>query len=134
GQAFDKTPVACLKAEDYLVVFSDEAGVCAARPDFSQLMALDLRGVIITARSNRYDFVSRFFAPKLGVYEDPVTGSAYTQLAPYWASRLGDREFRVKQVSSRGGELTCEVVGDRVFIAGRAVTYLTGKIETGLHG
>ena len=133
-QAFDKTPVACLKAEDYLVVFSDEAGVCAARPDFSQLMALDLRGVIITARSNRYDFVSRFFAPKLGVYEDPVTGSAYTQLAPYWASRLGDREFRVKQVSSRGGELTCEVVGDRVFIAGRAVTYLTGKIETGLHG
>jgi predicted PhzF superfamily epimerase YddE/YHI9 len=76
-----------------------------------------------------YDFVARFFAPKYGIPEDPVTGSAYTQLAPYWASKIGSKKFSVKQMSSRGGELHCELAGDRVFIYGKAVKYLEGKIN-----
>ena len=132
SDAFDIKPVECLKSEDYLVVFEHEKDVESVNPDFEALKKLDLRGVIITARSARYDFISRFFAPNVGVHEDPVTGSAYTQLAPYWASKLGSKRFNVKQVSSRGGELSCEVVGDRVHISGRAVKYMEGKIEIGL--
>ena len=126
--AFHAAPVECLRSEDLIVVFEHEADVEEAAPDFSQLLQLDLRGVAITARSRQYDFVARFFAPKYGIPEDPVTGSAYTQLAPYWVSKLGAKRFRVKQVSPRGGELTCEVVGDRVLISGKAVKYLEGKI------
>ena len=100
-----------------------------AEPDFEQLKKLDLRGVIITAKSTRYDFVARFFAPNYGILEDPVTGSAYTQLAPYWASKTGLHRFSAKQMSSRGGELTCEIVDDRVFISGKAIKYLEGKIK-----
>ncbi len=98
-------------------------------PDFAKLRELDLRGVIITATSSHYDFVARFFAPKYGIDEDPVTGSAYTQLAPYWASKLGQTRFHAKQLSKRGGELICELVGDRVFIYGKAVSYLEGTID-----
>ncbi len=126
--AFDVSPVECLKSEDLIVVFGHEAEVESADPDFSQLMKLELRGVIITAKSNRWDFIARFFAPKYGIPEDPVTGSAYTQLAPYWASKMGSKRFHVKQVSKRGGELTCEMVSDRVFISGRATKYLEGTI------
>ena len=126
--AFGVAPVECLKSEDYMVVFEREREIETANPDFAQLQKLDLRGVIITAKSSGYDFVTRFFAPKYGVFEDPVTGSAYTQLAPYWASRLGKKRFNVKQVSSRGGELSCEIVDDRVHISGKAVKYMEGKI------
>lgn len=128
AKAFDTRPTECLRSEDYIVVFENEIDVESAEPDFEQLKKLDLRGVIITARSTRYDFVTRVFAPKYGIPEDPVTGSAYTQLAPYWASKMGARRFTVKQMSSRGGELTCEVVDDRVFITGKAIKYLEGKI------
>jgi PhzF family phenazine biosynthesis protein len=128
-KAFDVAPIECLKSEDYLIVFDRETDIESAKPDFGQLIKLDLRGVIITAKSTRYDFVARFFAPKYGIPEDPVTGSAYTQLAPYWASKIGSKRFTVKQVSSRGGELTCEVVDDRVLISGKAIQYLEGKIE-----
>jgi PhzF family phenazine biosynthesis protein len=129
GKAFDIAPVECLKSEDYIVVFEREIDIESAKPDFAQLSKLDLRGVIITAKSSRYDFIARFFAPKYGIPEDPVTGSAYTQLAPYWASKMGSKRFRVKQVSSRGGELTCELVDDRVFISGKAIKFLEGKIR-----
>jgi predicted PhzF superfamily epimerase YddE/YHI9 len=97
------------------------------------LQKLDLRGVIITAKSSHYDFVARFFAPKYGIPEDPVTGSAYTQLAPYWASKLDKKRFQVKQVSARGGELICELAEDRVLIYGKAVKYLEGKIILSQH-
>ncbi len=127
-QAFNIRPVECLKSEDLIVVFGGEKDVESANPDFERLKKLDLRGVIITAASNRYDFVARFFAPKYGIPEDPVTGSAYTQLAPYWESKMGPKRFRVKQVSFRGGELTCEVVGNRVYISGKAVKYMEGEI------
>jgi len=128
-KAFNKVPAECLMSEDYIVVFENEIDIESAEPDFEQLKKLDLRGVIITAKSARYDFVARFFVPKYGVPEDPVTGSAYTQLAPYWASKIGSKRFSVKQVSSRGGELTCEVVDDRVLISGKAINYLEGKIN-----
>ena len=127
--AFDIAPIECLKSEDYVVVFEREIDIETANPDFEQLKKLDLRGVIITAKSSSYDFITRFFAPKYGVPEDPVTGSAYTQLAPYWASKIGKKRFSVKQVSSRGGELTCEIVDDRVHISGKAIKYLEGKIN-----
>jgi PhzF family phenazine biosynthesis protein len=128
-RAFHASPVECLKSEDLIVVFERETDIESADPDFELLKKLDLRGVVITAESSRYDFVARFFAPKYGIPEDPVTGSAYTQLAPYWASRTGLKKFRVKQMSPRGGELTCEIAGDRVFISGKAIKYLEGKIR-----
>jgi PhzF family phenazine biosynthesis protein len=128
-KAFDTAPVECLKSEDFVVVFEHEIDIKEANPNLEQLKKLDLRGVIITAKSTRYDFVARFFAPKYGIPEDPVTGSAYTQLAPYWASKTGLKQFSVKQLSSRGGELTCEIIDDRVLISGKAIKYLEGKIK-----
>ncbi len=128
-KAFNIAPIECLKSQDLIVVFEREIDVELASPDFSQLMKVDLRGVAITARSDRWDFIARFFAPKYGIPEDSVTGSVYTQLAPYWASKIGTKRFRVKQVSSRGGELICEIVGDRVFISGKATKFLEGKIK-----
>ena len=96
-----------------------------------RLCALPTLGVIATAPGSApgVDFVSRFFAPRVGVPEDPVTGSAHTRLTPYWASRLGKGELTARQVSKRGGWLQCRLRGDRVEIAGRAVLYLTGTIE-----
>lgn len=127
--AFKCQPVECLKSEDYIVVFRDEDEVNSAQPDFGALSRLDLRGVAITSKSTKYDFVARFFAPKFGINEDPVTGSAYTQLVPYWSNILGITKLHAKQVSSRGGEVLCEVIGNRVNIAGKAVKYLAGEIE-----
>ncbi|MCP4255119.1 MAG: PhzF family phenazine biosynthesis protein [Candidatus Scalindua sp.] len=128
-EAFDKMPVECLRSEDYIVVFEAEEDILSIKPDIDYLTKLDLRGVIITARSEQYDFVSRFFAPKYGIDEDPVTGSAHTQLIPYWARVLGKTKMKAKQLSSRGGELVCELRNDRVLISGKAVKYLEGKID-----
>ena len=128
-KAFNTEPIECLKSEDLIAVYEREIDIEMESADFEQLKKLDSRGVIITAKSTRYDFVARFFAPKYGIPEDPVTGSAYTQLAPYWASKIGLKKFSVKQLSSRGGELTCEMVDDRVLIAGKAIKYLEGKIK-----
>lgn len=128
-KAFGIEPVECLKSEDYIVVFDNEIEVSESNPDFEQLIKLDLRGVIITSKASNYDFVSRFFAPKYGINEDPVTGSAYTQLTPYWSKKLGLLKLRAKQLSNRGGELICEIAGDRVNISGKAVKYLQGEIE-----
>jgi len=126
--AFDQAPVECLKGEDWMMVFKAESEIEAAAPNAAKLRKLDLRGVIIRAPSGRYDFVARFFAPKYGIDEDPVTGSAYTQLAPYWASKLDQTRFHAKQLSKRGGELICELVDDRVFIYGQAAPCLEGAI------
>ena len=128
SKAFKPSPKQCLRSEDYIVVFENEAAVASAEPDFGLLATLDLRGVIITAPSSRYDFIARFFAPKYGIPEDPVTGSAYTQLAPYWAEKLGSKRFHVKQVSARGGELRCWIERDRVLISGKARKYMEATI------
>lgn len=126
--AFGLAPVEVLKGSDYIVVFEPGTDLAALTPDLHAMRSLDLRGVCITAQQTEYDFTSRFFAPNFGIDEDPVTGSAHTQLTPYWAGKLGKNTLRTKQVSPRGGELRCELSGDRVLIAGEAVTYLVGEI------
>ncbi len=115
-------------AEDLLVVLDDESAVRKVAPDFGALERVDCRGVIVTARGDRSDFVSRFFAPRVGIPEDPVTGSAHCVLIPYWASGLGRNNLHAFQVSRRGGELFCAHAGDRVTISGRAALYLEGTI------
>ena len=128
-QTFGDRIERCLKAEDYIVVLRTEADVLAATPNMGLLKTLDLRGVVITAPSNKYDFVSRFFAPNCGIDEDPVTGSSFTQLAPYWSGFLGKQTLAAKQVSKRGGEVWCEIAEDRVYISGQAVNYSKGMIS-----
>jgi len=128
-KAFNATIIECLEFEDYIVVFEDESAIINASPDMSLLSKLDLRGIAITARGHNHDFVTRFFAPKYGINEDPVTGSAFTQLIPYWATRIGKDTLSARQLSSRGGEVGCIYSGDRVYISGKAVKYMVGKIE-----
>lgn len=118
------------KARDYFCVFATPAEVIAIRPDFAALNQIEVTGIIVTAAGDGdgVDFVSRYFAPNCGVPEDPVTGSAHCTLIPYWAARLGKTKLHARQVSGRGGELWCELAGDRVKIAGHAVLYLRGEI------
>ena len=118
------------KARDYLVVLDSEAAVRAVQPDFSELNKVDTFGIILTGPGKEVDFVSRFFAPRMGVPEDPVTGSSHCTLIPYWAARLGKSRLTARQASQRGGELACEHLGARVSIAGKAVLYLEGSIHT----
>lgn len=127
--ALGKTPLAVLKSQDYLAVYQDETEIMTMAPDFGLLETLDLRGVIVTARGQQADFVSRFFAPKVGIAEDPVTGSAHCALVPYWKEALHKISFRAEQLSARGGELFCEDRGNRILIAGKAVCYLRGTIS-----
>jgi len=122
-------PAEVLKARDYLAVFETEADVASLCPDFDLLKTLDALGVIAAAPGSDCDFVSRFFAPAAGINEDPVTGSAHCTLIPYWAQRLGKRKLNARQISRRGGELSCELSGDSVYIRGKAVLYLRGEIE-----
>jgi PhzF family phenazine biosynthesis protein len=120
----------CFKADDYMLVANDGAAVAALAPDFTLLAEVDTRGVIVTAPGEEVDFVSRFFAPAVGINEDPVTGSAHTMLAPYWGMRLDKKELRARQVSARGGELNCKVLDNgRVEISGQACTFMIGEIN-----
>ena len=128
-EALGARPLSCGKARDYLFELASEDEVRKLMPDFARLMAWDAAfAVIVTAPGREVDFVSRFFAPRAGVPEDPVTGSAHCTLIPFWAQRLGKTVLHARQVSARDGELFCELQGDRVKIAGRAVTYLNGTI------
>ncbi|MBV9825700.1 MAG: PhzF family phenazine biosynthesis protein [Alphaproteobacteria bacterium] len=127
--ALGRPPAALLAARDYLAVYDSAAEVAALRPDFAAVAALDKFAVIVTAPGrDGIDFVSRFFAPARGIDEDPVTGSAHCTLIPYWAERLGKDRLEARQISRRGGTLSCERRGDRVTIAGRATLYLEGRI------
>jgi predicted PhzF superfamily epimerase YddE/YHI9 len=114
---------------DYLVEVEDERVVIEAKPDFSRLAAISTRGVMITARAAdaTYDFVSRFFAPAVGINEDPATGSAHCCLAPFWQARLGKASFLARQLSRRGATIKIRIEGDRVKLAGQAVTMMTGE-------
>lgn len=116
-------------ARDLLAVFDTEAEVRNLQPDLRQIAALDAFAVIVSAPGAAVDFVSRFFAPRAGVPEDPVTGSSHCTLVPYWAARLGKAELTARQLSARGGELHCRLAGERVLIAGQAVEYLRGEID-----
>lgn len=127
-QALGVTPQECLVAEDWLVRLDSEEAVRQLQPEMRLLQQLAQRGVIVTAEGSDCDFVSRFFAPKYGIDEDPVTGSAHTLLTPYWAERLGKTRLHARQLSARGGELYCELQGDRVDISGQVTPYLQGVI------
>ena len=115
-------------AEDCIALFDSEQQLRALKPDFRALRDVPARGVIATAPGDDCDFVCRFFAPRCGIDEDPVTGSAYTQLAPFWAGRLGGQHFQARQLSSRGGSVKVALHGDRVAIGGRVQPYMTGTV------
>ncbi len=114
---------------DYLLYYASQEDIEEINPDFGMLKKVDARGIIITAPGYECDFVSRFFAPAVGINEDPVTGSAHTLLVPFWAHRMNKLDFEAIQLSTRGGYLQCRLAGDRVMISGQAVTYLTGTIQ-----
>ena len=129
-EAFGIKPLKTLKGRtDYMLLFDSEETILDFQPNIQLLLSTNARGIMVTAKGNEVDFVSRFFAPSVGVNEDPVTGSAHTTLIPFWAERLNKTELTALQLSSRGGQLWCTLSGDRVFIAGKAVTYLRGEIE-----
>jgi PhzF family phenazine biosynthesis protein len=120
------------KLRDYLVVVDQAEQVRTLAPDFAALAKLDIgtSGAIVTAPGEReVDYVCRFFAPSIGIDEDPATGSIHCTLAPYWADRLGKDKLRAEQLSLRGGSMQCAIAGHRVTIAGRARLYLHGAIE-----
>lgn len=131
AEALGAAPHAVLAARDLVAVFATAAAVAALRPDLAAVAALDYVGVIATAPGEGdVDFVSRFFAPRVGVPEDPVTGSAHSTLIPFWATELGKTELRARQISPRGGDLWCRLrEGGRVDISGYAVTYAAGEIR-----
>ena len=132
-EGLGRTPLEVYGGRDYLAVFADAAEVRALRPDPRRLAELDRHGVTVTAlggaEDGDVDFVSRFFVPKFGVDEDPVTGSAHCSLTPFWAARLGKATLEARQVSRRGGRLQCTLAGERVILRGRAVTYMAATIE-----
>lgn len=121
-------PLEVLAADDWLVLLDSEQTLRELQPDMGLLKKLERRGLIVTAAGSDCDFVSRFFAPKYGIDEDPVTGSAHTLLIPYWADKLGKQTLHARQLSARGGELFCELNGERVRISGSAVPYLKGVV------
>lgn len=123
-----KRPLEVFAADDYLAVFESEEVIRSIRPDYALLAQLDLRGVIVSAPGKTVDFVSRFFAPKYGIPEDPVTGSAHCTLAPYWAGKLGKTRLTARQVSRRGGSLTCEQRGGRLILGGSAVMFMRAEM------
>ena len=114
---------------DYMLIYDEQQDIEKMTPNFFLLDKVPARGVIVTAPGKDVDFVSRFFAPQCGISEDPVTGSAHTSLTPYWAKILGKNKLIAKQLSSRGGTIICEYLGDRVKISGKVVPYLEGEIK-----
>lgn len=128
--AIQAQPLEILKARDYVLVFADEDTIRQLKPNQTLMdqINLDPGGVIVTAKGQEVDFVSRFFTPQASIFEDPVTGSAHCSLIPYWSEKLGKDALVAWQVSPRGGQLFCTHLGDRVLIAGEAVTYLEGSI------
>jgi PhzF family phenazine biosynthesis protein len=130
SDALGQAPSEVHHSRDILAVYDDEASVRRLSPDQAKLLALDEGlGVIVTAKGDEADFVSRFFVPKAGIAEDPVTGSAHCTLVPFWAERLGRSKLVAHQVSQRGGELHCEHRGDRVIMSGQCTLFLTGSIH-----
>ncbi len=128
-EGLGKTPAAVMQIEDnYFAIYESQEEVRRLRPNFRSLEQLHPAGVAITAPGQDADFVSRYFAPSYGVPEDPVTGSTHCSLAPYWAQKLGKTNLHARQVSERGGELWCEVKGERVVLKGNAVLTLRGEL------
>ncbi len=127
---FNFKPIEAIKGKtDYMLVFENEAQIFNIKVDFQIISKIDARGIIVTAKGDTVDFVSRFFGPQSGIDEDPVTGSAHTTLTPYWAKKLGKNELSAIQLSKRKGYLKCKLLNDRVEISGQAITYMIGEID-----
>lgn len=126
--AINIRPVETYLARDFMMVFNSEDEIRALAPKFENLLQLESFGVIATAPGKSYDFVSRFFAPRVGINEDPVTGSSHCTLVPFWSKRLGKSELKAKQMSLRGGELHCKMTDSAVKIGGFTVTYSEGRL------
>ena len=120
--------VEVLKSRDYFVVVEDEDALLSVKPDYNFMRQLDTIGVIVTAKGKSAEIVSRCFYPGIAFQEDPVTGSAHCNIIPYWSEKLGKNKFLAKQLSKRGGDIWCELKGDRVLIGGKAVEYMKGTI------
>ncbi len=129
-EGLGKPPEKLLYHQDLIAVYGSQADIIGIQPDFRTLSKIDTRGICVTAPGDNCDFVSRFFAPRFGIDEDPVTGSAHCQLVPYWAKQLGKTSFLARQLSRRGGTIWCELHNDRVLISGQARTYMIGEIFT----
>ena len=129
ADALGKRPKELYRHRDAVAVFDKEEDISSIHPDMEKLNNLDYPAVIITAPGNKVDFVSRNFAPKLGIPEDPVTGSAHCELIPYWSRVLNKKYLIANQISERGGKLYCTYNNDRVTIGGNAITFLRGEIE-----
>lgn len=126
---FNPKPIQAFKGKtDYILIFENESQIRNLGFDLARIAELPVRGVIVTAKGNEVDFVSRFFGPQVGVPEDPVTGSAHTSLTPIWSQKLGKKELTAVQVSPREGKIGCRLLGERVILTGKAVTYLIGSI------
>lgn len=128
-EALGAVPTDFYDSDYWLAVLENEAEVAAVEPDFRALKDMVPVGIIVTAKGDEVDFVSRFFAPAAGIDEDPATGSAHCILTPYWAEQLGRSKLRARQISARGAELVCELAGERVWISGQVAPYLVGTIE-----
>lgn len=129
SKSMGANPIAVYEGRtDILLIYKDQTAIEGLNPDMSLIKALEYRGVIASAPGKDFDFVSRFFAPRFDVPEDPVTGSAHTLLTPYWSQRLNKSNLTARQLSKRGGNLSLEIEGDRVFISGYGVQYLEGYI------
>ncbi|GAA4447971.1 PhzF family phenazine biosynthesis protein [Nibrella saemangeumensis] len=129
ASSFDIKPAEVYKGKtDFLLVYEKQEDIEELMPDMRELSTVPARGIIVTAPGNDVDFVSRFFAPQVGIDEDPVTGSAHTTLVPFWAGRLGKTQLTARQLSKRGGYLECKLHGDRVDISGKVQLYLKGEI------
>jgi len=127
--ALGAIPLAAYRDRDIMFVFRDEDEVRHLKPDFERLSLLDCACVAVTANGNEYDCVSRVFAPRYGISEDPVTGSAHCMIAPYWSKRLNKETLTAYQASQRTGVLQCEVCGERVKISGKAVLFSEADIQ-----
>lgn len=126
---FDRQPLDAYKGKtDYMLVFGHESDIRDISPQFEAIATLQARGVIITAKGEQVDLVSRFFAPQSGIIEDPVTGSAHTTLTPYWSEQLDKTAMSAIQLSERKGYLQCKLIGNRVAISGQAQLYLAGEL------
>lgn len=129
ARALGKSPRETVFARDYLFIYESEDDVREMKPDFDLLAKIDTHGIVVTAPGKSSDYVLRFFAPNMGIPEDPVTGSVQCALAPYWSAKLGKKRLRARQLSRRGGELFVEDTGSAVAISGKAVLYLEGVIH-----
>jgi len=130
NESLGVNPLKTIKGKtDYLLICKDQQEIENIKPNFLMLDQVDARGVIVSSKGNKVDFVSRFFAPQSGINEDPATGSAHTSLTPYWTEILGKTKMTAKQLSKRGGDLVVEYLGERVKISGKAVQYLVGEVN-----